>query len=82
MKVIEERFITFSNGKSVTNFTLWNDTTPASLDITGADIGRPDDEIACGSFLLTPYKRYAMNESGSFVEIKWGEDEPATEEQP
>lgn len=55
---------------STVNVTLWNDETPESLDITGADIGLADD-IAVGSFMLTPGKRYIYGEEGEFVELEW-----------
>ena len=70
MKVIDEKVVTYKDGKPVINFTLWDDTTPASLTITGADFGRTE-EIAVGSFLLTPSKRYIFGESGAFVELGW-----------
>lgn len=50
---------------------IWSDTTPASLDIGGADIGLSGTEILPGSILLTPTKRYVMGEAGSFVEVQW-----------
>ena len=50
---------------------IWSDTTPASLDITGDDVGYANAEILPGSVLITPSKRYVMGEAGSFTEITW-----------
>lgn len=51
-------------------YTLWNDTTPASLELDKDDLGLQDN-IAVGSFLLTPAKRYIYGEGGSFIELGW-----------
>ena len=45
-------------------------TTPASLNITGADVdGLKDDYVlAAGSVLVTPSKNYIAFEDGTFTE--------------
>lgn len=45
-------------------------TTPASLNITGADVdGLKDDYIlAAGSVIVTPSKNYIAFEDGTFTE--------------
>jgi len=51
---------------------LYNATAPSSLSMDGEDIGLTDgDEIAVGSMLLTPEKRYIYGDAGAFVELSW-----------
>ena len=70
MTVIDEKVRTYGT-KPVIEYTLWSDTTPESLEITGVGIGRPGTEIAVGSFLLTPSARYIYGENQSFVQLSW-----------
>lgn len=46
------------------------DDTPASLEISGADVDglNDDDVIAAGSVLITPDKNYIAFEDGVFTE--------------
>lgn len=50
--------------------TIISATTPASLNITGADVdGLPDDYVlAAGSVLVTPDKNYIAFTDGEFTE--------------
>lgn len=67
----ERRSFAVGEGKGKLLLVLYADTAPASLEISGTDIGLTDDDIAVGSMLLTPGKRYIYNEAGAFVETSW-----------
>lgn len=70
MKLDKLSPITASRGKAI----ILSETTPASLDITGADVdGLADDYVlAQGSVIITPGARYKAFSDGLFTEVETG----------
>lgn len=59
-----------TDGTVAKRVVLLSSETPASLEITGADVEglNDDDVIAAGSVLITPSKNYIAFEDGVFTQ--------------
>ena len=69
-KLIDGEDIIKSNGTIAKRVVLLSSTTPASMNVTGADVDllSADDVIATGSVLITPEANYIAFEDGVFTQ--------------
>jgi len=72
MSILIERGerVIMPNGTEAKRVVLLSSETPASLEITGADVEglNDDDVIAAGSVLITPSANYIAFEDGVFTQ--------------